>query len=67
VIEIPIQSLIKSVNIEVNGEITYLDGRKEKVRSAQTISFNLYENQDIFTNMYLRNDNERGYSILVAG
>lgn len=55
------------MNIEVNGEITYLDGRKEKVRSNHTISFNLYENLDVFTNMYLRNDNERGYSVLVAG
>lgn len=44
-----------------------LKGEEKDVESNHSINLNIYENSDVFTNLYLRRTEENSYSIYFLG
>ncbi|KAL4487468.1 hypothetical protein ABPG72_006988 [Tetrahymena utriculariae] len=63
-IEIPIQSIVKSIEIECTGVINKMDGTKQNLVSKNKLSFELHQvPQNQIFNLYLKNTHSHGYVV----
>ncbi|EAS01818.2 hypothetical protein TTHERM_00565630 (macronuclear) [Tetrahymena thermophila SB210] len=63
-IEIPIQSIIKSIEIECTGVINKMDGTKQNLVSNNKLTFELHQvPQNQIFNLYLKNTHSHGYVV----
>ncbi|KAL4437870.1 hypothetical protein ABPG74_001041 [Tetrahymena malaccensis] len=63
-IEIPIQSVVKSIEIECTGVINKMDGTKQNLVSSNKLTFELHQvPQNQIFNLYLKNTHTLGYVV----
>lgn len=67
IIEFPIQSYIRSVNIEVSSQITLLSKKEISLISSKDIQIELGENSSNFLDFYLDRDSKGSYRVTLLG